>query len=296
MSATETQIELLEFGEGEMISPSAPPPELVAVANRVRDGLRLVVTKLTQLAPDLAVLRAWFAERKRGHANFLGYNTWETFIEGYLRCSPRRVQQLLAGPKTDTHGQKPNSPIADAKDAELTKLLIDILGQGKVSTARGYSDGFRVSLVLTESSIRNLAEHFQSCPAEPPKKSPEQWKERFAPDVIAQAEAEMRGAVDLANMMPKAGRYFSENTFEEHPLAGRYDVKAGERPAGSWSGIGSQKENIAGQFPWFTDENITISKIEKALESKGGVDYERIVSKIAAAIQAEREAADLLPF
>jgi hypothetical protein len=125
-------------------------------------------------------------------------------------------------------------------------------------------------------------------PATPGAK-PKPVAERYPADVITQAEAEMRGAIDLASTLPKAGRYFSEFTEEEHPLAGRYKPREGERPGGVWYGVGSQKENIAGQFPWFADKDINQSRIQKALDKGKGADYERIVGKIADGIMRERE-------
>ena len=111
---------------------------------------------------------------------------------------------------------------------------------------------------------------------------------QYAPDIIEQAENEMRGALELSNSLPEAGRYFAENSFEEHPLPGRYNVKAGERPGGTWSGIGSQKGNIGDQYPWFNDPEISASKLRNAIQQGKGALYERIVGKIAEGITKER--------
>lgn len=109
---------------------------------------------------------------------------------------------------------------------------------------------------------------------------------RYPNDVIAQAHAEMKSALDLSDLLGRPGRYHADlnepGTMTSAPA--RLNDEA-------WTGIPAQKGNIAGQFPWFNDPEISASKLKSALEKGKGADYERIVGKIADGIMKERETA-----
>lgn len=124
-----------------------------------------------------------------------------------------------------------------------------------------------------------------------PKVAP--LSQRYEPDVLEEANNQMRGALELADTLPTAGRYFNEVGQTDEPLAhlSRSDIKAGMRPGGTWTGIPSQKGNIGGQYPWFNDPEISPAKLRNAIQQGKGAAYERIVSKIADGIVKERGAA-----
>src|ERR1700730_12776458 len=82
-----------------------------------------------------------------------------------------------------------------------------------------------------------------------------------------------------------------EEEMPDHVPPGRYDIKAGGRRGGTWSGISSSKGTIAGQYPWFNDPDISLSKIRSAIQQGKGALYERIVGKIAEGITKQRGAA-----
>jgi hypothetical protein len=115
--------------------------------------------------------------------------------------------------------------------------------------------------------------------------------QRFAPDILDEAEGQMRGALDVSDSLPAAGRYFDEYTAEDHPLTQYQDIAAGERAAGKWRGVQSQKGNVAAQYPWFNDPEISTSKLRTALQQGKGAMYERIVGRIAEGIAKERATA-----
>ncbi len=108
-------------------------------------------------------------------------------------------------------------------------------------------------------------------------------------EVRAQAEAEMRGAVELGESMDRPGRYFAENDPGEYTLTGRARIQQGERPAGTWYGVTATKHIIAEQFPWFDDPAISTSVVKHALGRGKGAEYERIVQKVADSIEKEAE-------
>ena len=112
------------------------------------------------------------------------------------------------------------------------------------------------------------------------KEQPKKVSERFAPDVVSEAEGEMHAAAELAGSFDRPGRYMAD---------------AGEmgdlihNP--TWYGVKSSRPHVAGQFPWYADEEITPAKLQAAIRRGEGADYERIVGKIAEGIHAERESA-----
>lgn len=108
---------------------------------------------------------------------------------------------------------------------------------------------------------------------------------RYPPDVIQQAEAEMRGAASLGGSLERPGRYMSV-TYKD---ATEWQGRSGEDYI--WYGVGANKPTIAGQFPWFAADEVSLSRLNKALEMGKGADYERIVSRIADGIVRERETA-----
>jgi hypothetical protein len=95
--------------------------------------------------------------------------------------------------------------------------------------------------------------------------------QRFPKDAIQYAEAQMRGAVELSDSIGRPGRYHSDLG---EGVPAREQDKA-------WYGITATKGNIAGQFPWFSDPQISASRVANALtKGPGSADYEYIIGKI----------------
>jgi hypothetical protein len=115
------------------------------------------------------------------------------------------------------------------------------------------------------------------------EKQPAPTLNRFSPEVLNQAKAEMRGAAELGQTLPRAGRYFDEYDESVRPQ----NMLEGETRAGRWRGVTSQKPNIAGQFPWFADPDMSLSKIERALAKGKGAEYERILEKVAESVEKD---------
>src|SRR6185437_1861151 len=119
------------------------------------------------------------------------------------------------------------------------------------------------------------------------------WKEhqrpsaRFPREVVAQAVAELQGATELGHSMPRPGRYFDEDSWEDRTPACRQDFRRGERSGGRWRGVKSVKHIITGFFPWFDKRTMSISQIERALASRRSATFERLVVTVAEHIQKE---------
>lgn len=109
--------------------------------------------------------------------------------------------------------------------------------------------------------------------------------QKYSPDVLEEAHAELRAANDLASSFEKPGRY----------LAGAEsgDVLRGQEKThgGTWYGVTSSRDMVAQQFPWYSDESITPAKLQDALQRGKGANYERVVDRIADHLQAQREEA-----
>lgn len=118
-------------------------------------------------------------------------------------------------------------------------------------------------------------------PAAAPKPKLEPVATRYPKEIIQQAEAEMRGAVELSDSMGRPGRY-QVDISEPGETA---NAKVQDR---AWYGQGATKATIAGQYPWFADADISASLVEKALTQGKGADYERIVDRIAQGIAKEQ--------
>lgn len=104
---------------------------------------------------------------------------------------------------------------------------------------------------------------------------------RYSPEIIEQAEGQMRGASELGSSMGRPGRY--------HIDLGEEGNTGTHHGAKEWYGIGATKPSIAGQFPWFADESISLSRVDRAIEKGKGADYEYIMEKIARTLQDEEK-------
>jgi hypothetical protein len=105
--------------------------------------------------------------------------------------------------------------------------------------------------------------------------------QRFPADVVSAAEAEMHAAANLGESFDRPGRY--------HPdLGPEASVKEQDK---AWYGVTANKHMVAGQFPRFGDPEVSLSKVQRAIQMGKGADYERIVGKIAEGMMRERESA-----
>jgi hypothetical protein len=103
---------------------------------------------------------------------------------------------------------------------------------------------------------------------------------RYSPEIIEQAEAEMRGAAELGNSLDKPGRYM-DLTYGE----GEWEGNRG--PDYNWRGVKATKPTIAQQFPWFDDDRMNLTSLNDAIDKGKGANYERIMEKIANRIKNE---------
>lgn len=108
----------------------------------------------------------------------------------------------------------------------------------------------------------------------------EPLEKRFAPDVLEEAQQELRAAHELASSFDKPGRF---------PVGPEDALRSSDRDA--WMGVSSSRHIVAEQFPWYADESLTPAKLEDAIRRGAGANYERVVSRIADHIQAQREEA-----
>jgi hypothetical protein len=229
----------------------------------------------------------WMGPERRGYAGQVAE-----------AAKPKPKAAAVAKPITRT----PKLSVDDIRNGKLDDLdkLRDLKDNSqtdpklRAAAARRYQD---LTFRAEQGKAGPTAPKAEAAPAQAPtKEAPEsqgsqkpsearkpalKQKSDYSQAEIDRYEAEMRGATDLANILPRPGRYFDEYAEGEHSLAGQYKIKQGQRPAGNWRGVTAQKGNIAGQFPWFNDPEITASRVTKALHKSGGADWRYVMDKIA---------------
>lgn len=113
------------------------------------------------------------------------------------------------------------------------------------------------------------------------KEPPVPVAEKYAPDILDEARAELAAANDMASSFERPGRYHAD-------LGPDARIKEQDK---AWHGISSSRDIVAEQFPWYSDEVVTPAKLADAATRGKGANYERIVDRIADHIQAQREEA-----
>lgn len=130
---------------------------------------------------------------------------------------------------------------------------------------------------MDAQAIRADVDHYLA------REQPKPVREQFPPEVIQEAESEMRAAHGMLSSMDQPGRY------RRGPASG---LREDESKFEEWYGIGSARPMVSQMYPWYADEAITTpGQLAKAIEKGKGADYERIVRHIAQGITAERESA-----
>lgn len=112
--------------------------------------------------------------------------------------------------------------------------------------------------------------------------------QRFGPDVLEEARHEIRAAVDMATSFERPGRYFSAVGQTDEPFI-RESPKEGIRHGGSWYGVTSMRDFVAGQFPWYGEITEGPQKLAELAGSQKGAAYNRLLERVAEGIQSERE-------
>lgn len=214
--------------------------------------------------------------------------------------TPERAANRPVAPKAPTQGAAPAKPMArparltipgvmQMTDVEALRALIDEEDQTKVPPKvreAAYKRWKQVYDWKPPSRVAEVTEEGKPVPkvkAAPalertPKAEP--VAKRYSPDIIEQAEGQMRGASELGSSMGRPGRY--------HIDVGEEGNTGTHHGAKEWYGISATKPSIAGQFPWFADESISLSRVDRALEKGKGADYEYIMEKIAKGLKEEK--------
>lgn len=115
---------------------------------------------------------------------------------------------------------------------------------------------------------------------------------KLAPEVRADAEHEIRAASELASTFERPGRYFAgigqtEQGIPQRSQSSAKDIQAG----GVWYGVGSAKNIIADQYPWFGEIKHGPGKLGELAARGKGAEYERLIQTVAEHIQREKESA-----
>jgi hypothetical protein len=105
--------------------------------------------------------------------------------------------------------------------------------------------------------------------------------EKYSPEILEDAKAELAAAHDLASSFERPGRYHAD-------LGPEANAKEQDK---AWYGVSSSRDIVAQQFPWYSDESVTPAKLADAAMRGKGANYERIVDRIAEHLQAQREEA-----
>lgn len=110
--------------------------------------------------------------------------------------------------------------------------------------------------------------------------TPKSLAEKYDPELLKDAHAELEGAHKLASSFERPGRYYAEGSAANEPYA-----------KGTWYGVNSSRHLVADQYPWFADIPQGADKIGELVKKGKGAEYDRVIDKIAASIQKERESA-----
>ncbi len=124
----------------------------------------------------------------------------------------------------------------------------------------------------------------------PPREPRIPLEQRFPPDVLEEARQEMRAAADMATSMERPGRYFAGVGQTEQGFI-KESPKEGIRHGGSWYGVTSMRDFVAGQFPWYGKITEGPETLARLVERGKGAAHDRILERIAEGIQQERESA-----
>ena len=110
-------------------------------------------------------------------------------------------------------------------------------------------------------------------------KQPATLAERFSPETISEAKAELQAAYEMSSSFEKPGRYHSElsTNAKEHD--------------GAWYGVSSSRHIVGEQFPWFDKIKQGSDKIGELIQKGKGAEYERLLGDVSESIERQREAA-----
>ena len=188
---------------------------------------------------------------------------------------PRPVARPLSKLPSGVREIPPAKPLSRAKplglsQAEIRQSVSDIqrMSQDKLDYLTETKDSQRAPQQIREAAQKRWEELTGQRAA---KAAP--VAQQYPKDAVEYAESQMRGALDLSDSIGRPGRYHVD--LGEGAPAREQDK--------AWYGIPAQKENIAGQFPWFNDSEISASRVANALKKgPGSADYEYIVGKILA--------------
>lgn len=114
----------------------------------------------------------------------------------------------------------------------------------------------------------------------------------ITPEVRADATQEIRAASDLASTFERPGRYFAGIPQTEQGIPQRsQSSEKGIQAGGVWYGVGSARNMIADQYPWFGQIKHGPGKLAELAAKGKGAEYERLVQTVAEHIQREKESA-----
>jgi hypothetical protein len=182
---------------------------------------------------------------------------------------PRTLEKVEASPYQRQQAQLAVNRVRDIYTREYAQSYLKANLEGAVEPDRG-----NLSPLDAAAIRRSIDGHLV-------KEPPVSVAQKYAPDILEEAQAELRAAHDLASSFERPGRY--------HPDLGP-EVSAKEQDK-AWYGVGSSRAIVAAQFPWYSDESVTPGKLEDAVQRGKGANYERVIDRIADHIQAQREEA-----
>lgn len=167
------------------------------------------------------------------------------------------------------HAQLYANRLRNPIEREYAQSYVKAKGAGKKlpTPSRALAPG------KAKSIAGNVEEHFA-------KQAPQELSAKYSPEILTEAHEELRAAYNLASSFEKPGRYHTEGSAPDEAYA-----------PGVWYGVGSSRHLVAEHYPWYADIPQGADKIGELLEKGKGAEYNRVIDKVAAHVQREKESA-----